>query len=59
MKEIPEFWVSLKTGNMYSYKEYINHGYSGIKHGFKDLPKDEYPFTLKYYKYDNIINYTS
>lgn len=48
MKEKPKYWVSLVTGNKYPYKEYANHGWGGIKHGWSDLPKDEYPYTIEY-----------
>ncbi len=48
MKNKPTHWVSLKTGNKYPYKEYCNHGKGGIYRGYKDLPKDEYPYTLTY-----------
>lgn len=43
-----KYYVSLKTGNKYLCSEYINHGYGGFKHGYKDLPKDEYPYTFEY-----------
>jgi len=37
-----------KDGNEYPMKEYINHGWGGIKNGLKDLPKEGYPYTVKY-----------
>lgn len=48
MKDKPTHWKSLKTENLYSYTEYINHGYGGEKMGYLDLPKEEYPYTLIY-----------
>lgn len=39
-------YKSMVTGNLYPVLEYINHGYSGIKMGYKDLPSDEYPYRL-------------
>jgi hypothetical protein len=36
------------TGNEYPKDEYCNHGKGGIYRGFKDLPEDEYPYTIKY-----------
>jgi hypothetical protein len=36
------------TGNEYPKEEYTNHGHGGVYRGFKDLPKDEYPYTIKY-----------
>lgn len=44
----PEYFKSLVTGNTFLYEEYANHGYGGLKHGRKDLPKDEYPYTILY-----------
>ena len=44
----PIFHVSEITGKKYPYAEYTNHGYGGVKHGFKDLPHDEYPYLLEY-----------
>ena len=38
------YYVSEKTGNRYDKDEYHNHGYGGLKNGFKDLPIDEYPY---------------
>ena len=46
-KETATHWVGC-TGIEYPKEEYINHGEGGIKRGFKDLPKDEYPYTVKY-----------
>lgn len=40
-----KYYKSDITGNLYSKKEYLNHGYGGIKYEFKDLPKDEYPYS--------------
>ena len=41
------------TGNKYPIATYINHGKGGIYKGFKDLPKDEYPYTIEYvYEYN-------
>lgn len=48
MKRIPRNWRSLKTGNTFPYDEYVNHGYGGIHRGKKDLPKDEYPYTVDF-----------
>lgn len=54
---IPKNWVSLKTGNKYSFNEYSNHGYGGLSpinqyvwgaKRYLDLPKDEYPFTVEF-----------
>ncbi len=46
MKNKPIFWKSLKTGIEYSYEEYCNHGNGGIHKGYKDLPSNEYPYTI-------------
>lgn len=46
-REISTHWVGC-TGEEYSVVEYTNHGWGGIKKGFKDLPKNEYPYTIKY-----------
>lgn len=48
MKGRPKYYMSTVTSNKYDYKDYINHGYGGIKHGYIDLPKDEYPYLLIY-----------
>lgn len=48
MKTKPLYWKSLTTGNEYDYYEYLNHGYGGIHNNRKDLPKDEYPYTIIY-----------
>jgi Asp-tRNA(Asn)/Glu-tRNA(Gln) amidotransferase B subunit len=40
------YYISEKTGNKYPKDEFINHGWGGIKNGFKDLPLDEYPYTI-------------
>lgn len=42
-------WVG-RTGNEYPKSEYINHGHGGIYRGWKDLPLDEYPYTIKYHE---------
>lgn len=34
-----------KSGKEYSMDEYVNHGYGGVKNGYKDLPHDDYPYT--------------
>lgn len=47
-KTKPKFWVSLITGNKFPYKEYANHGKVIEYRGFKDLPENEYPFTIEY-----------
>ena len=47
-KTKPKYWLSLTTGNKFSYYDHANHGWGGEKHGRKDLPKDEYPFTIEY-----------
>lgn len=41
-------YKSLVNGNTYSRQEYVNHGFGEavIWKGKKDLPKNEYPFTL-------------
>lgn len=38
------------TGKEYPIGDggYINHGFGGVYRGFKDLPHDEYPYTIKY-----------
>lgn len=38
------YYISEKTGNRYPTDEYHNHGYGGLKNGYKDLPLDEYPY---------------
>jgi len=48
MKGKPKHYESTVTGNIYDYTEYTNHGYDIVKHGYKDLPKDEYPYLLIY-----------
>lgn len=40
--------MSLLTGNKYPYYEYANHGKTMEYRGFKDLPADEYPYTIEY-----------
>lgn len=41
-------YKSLKTGNLFSKEEYVNHGFGEdiIWRDKKDLPKDEYPYTI-------------
>lgn len=41
-------WKSLATGNIFDKEEYTNHGFGSdvIWKNKKDLPKDEYPYTL-------------
>lgn len=48
MKERPKYWKSIKSGELFLYKDYCNHGCGGIKHGMKDLPKEGYPYTIIY-----------
>lgn len=36
------------TGNEYPIKEYCNFGIGKNKDGKKDLPLNEYPYTIKY-----------
>ncbi len=48
-----EYYVSLITGNKYSYHDYINSDANSewcIKHTpwKKALPKDEYPYDIEY-----------
>ncbi len=38
-----------KSGTEYSVKDYTNHGWGGYKHGFQDLPYDDYPYSIKYH----------
>lgn len=45
--EIATHYVG-RTGKEYPKDEYCNHGKGGTYQGFKDLPKDEYPYTIKY-----------
>lgn len=46
-KETATHWVGC-TGNEYPKDEYDNHGHGGIYRGKLDLPRDEYPYTVKY-----------
>lgn len=46
-KEVATHYVS-KLGNEYPKDEYANHGQGGVYRGYKDLPLDEYPYTIKY-----------
>jgi len=43
----PTHYVGV-TGKLYPMDEYVNHGWGGIKRGFKDLPSDEYPYGVVY-----------
>lgn len=43
----PMYYVSEITGNKYPYDDYINHGWGGIKYTYKDLPLDEYPYSVE------------
>lgn len=45
-REEPINWKSLKTGNLFSYKDYSNIEVS--KNGYLILPLDEYPYTITY-----------
>ncbi len=49
----PLFHKSLVTGKEYPYDEYTNHGWGGVKRGFKDLPAAEYPYTIIYESPEN------
>lgn len=40
------YYVSNKTGKRYPAEDYLNHGWGGVKRGFKDLPHDEYPYSV-------------
>lgn len=46
-KEIPSHYVS-KGGIEYPYGEYQNWGDGKTNHNRKDLPKNGYPYTIKY-----------
>lgn len=46
--ELPSFYVSKVTEKKYSFEEYSPHGFGSFKKGYKDLPTDEYPFTVEY-----------
>jgi hypothetical protein len=48
VNNIPKYHKSLKTGNLFPHDEYSNHGCGGMKGKWKDLPKDEYPYTIIY-----------
>lgn len=41
-----KIYKSLKTGREYSALEYCNHGRDVEYYGLKDLPGDEYPYTI-------------
>ena len=47
-KPRPRSFKSMITGNEYDYNEYSNHGQGGNYKGYRDLPKDEYPYTVIY-----------
>ncbi len=44
----PKFWKSLLTKNLFPFYEYANHGKGRLYSGYKDLPKDGYPYTIIY-----------
>ena len=46
-KESATHYVGI-TGNEYPIDKYCNWGTGEKKHGKADLPKDEYPYTIKY-----------
>jgi hypothetical protein len=47
-KNTPTHWVG-KSGKLYEYDKWQNWG-RGIKEkGRDDLPKEDYPYTLKYH----------
>lgn len=58
MLKCKKYWKSLLTGNEFNFAEYSNHGFGGIHSGFvdlgngrewrsfKDLPLNEYPYTI-------------
>lgn len=48
IKTEPKSYKSDITEKEYPYDEYRNHGYGGVKLGFKDLPHDEYPYSIIY-----------
>lgn len=45
--ETPTHYVGC-TSNEYPILDYKNHGWGSYKRGIKDLPHDEYPYTIKY-----------
>ncbi len=47
VKEKATHWVSV-DGKEYPKGEYVNHGRCGLVRGFKDLPPEGYPYTIKY-----------
>ncbi len=47
--EFPKYYVA-KDGRKFEYDKYLNHGYGGKKHGYEDLPKDGYPYTIEFEK---------
>lgn len=53
-KTKPKFYKSNVTGNLYSYAEYVNHGFGGHKicrnteRSYMDLPADGYPYSIVY-----------
>ena len=46
-KEIATHYVG-KTGNEYPKDDYMNWGRGKTERNKKDLPMDEYPYTIKY-----------
>ena len=46
-KEIATHYVG-KSGKEYIKDEYSNHGQGNFYRGFLDLPKDDYPYSVKY-----------
>lgn len=57
MKPIPLYWISDKTGNTYSYSEYDNADIGQGSHLKKNLPINEYPYTLVFSNtVENILN---
>tara|TARA_R110000868_G_scaffold76573_5_gene220155 strand:- start:2223 stop:2900 length:678 start_codon:yes stop_codon:yes gene_type:complete len=40
------YYVSDVTGTKYPKDNYHNHGWGGLKYGKKDLPHDEYPYSV-------------
>lgn len=43
---IPKYYIG-KSGKKYEYKTHCNFG-SGDRGLIKDLPKEDYPYTIKY-----------
>lgn len=48
VQEIPKFYKSDLTGNLYDYEKYKNHGGGDNYNGYLDLPKNEYPYSIVY-----------